>query len=103
MRTRSLSGVTTASVGTAINFHKMCARIAMQVHSTGEPTGGQVILEGTIDGTNYFRLGAWRAGADANDVPVVADEIPCIAARAQCIDPPSGGTSPTFSADIAYV
>lgn len=108
MRSRSLSSVTTASTGTAFPIYRnegtgLARRfVAMQVHPTGEPTGGQVILEGSINGSQYFTLASWTAGSDPPEVPVVSDGIPVNFVRAQCTSPPSGGTSPTFSADIAW-
>ena len=104
-KSRSLSSVTTAQVGLAFPIYRSeGARrfVAMQVHPTGEPTGGQVILEGSINGNQYFTLGSWTAGSDPPEIPVVSDGVPVRFVRAQCTSPPSGGSSPTFSADIAW-
>ena len=104
-KSRSLSSVTTASVGLAFPIYRADRAwrfIAMQVHTTGEPTGGQVILEGSINGSQYFTLGSWTAGSDPPEVPIVSDGIPVRFVRSTCTSPPSGGSSPTFSADIAW-
>ena len=101
----SLSSVTTAQIGTSFPVYRPDGArrfIAMQVHTTGEPTGGVVHLQGSINGTQYFILGTWRAASDAAEVPVVSDGIPVRFVRAECVELPSGGTSPTLSADLAW-
>lgn len=93
---KSLDVATLVGAGAVASFDVPKSKFAMQVDVTGSPTSVVVVLEGTIDGVNFFSLKTWASGDPVSDINVhVATAI-----RAN-LTTLSGGASPTVTAWVA--
>lgn len=73
----------------------------MQVVLTGSPTACIVDLEGSLNGTNWFRLARWSiAGGQASGDLVFSSATPASQTRAN-LTTLTGGTAPTVTAKVA--
>lgn len=93
---KSIDAATAPVVGDAIVFDKPRSPISMQIFATGDPSGGTVFLELSLDGVNFTRGLSVSFGGQL----IGAVDIPAVAARANLISL-SGGTSPEATVWIA--
>ena len=95
----SLAAATATGAGVPIYFSRPRHNISMQVSFTSNPTV-VCILEGTIDGTDWFQLAKFDTGASGLNGDIVAGTtLSVLAARAR-LATLSGGATPAVTATI---
>lgn len=91
---QSLNAVTVTGAGAVVAYDKP-RRVTMQVIVTGSPSGLEVDLEQSLDGTNFISIGNTSS---PNNMTLASSFAPY--ARANLVSL-SGGTSPTVTAWLA--
>lgn len=92
----SLAAVTADANGTSKDLEAVLGLHTMMVTVTGSPSSGQVILEGSHDGSAWFAFGSTSGAAFSPVTTSVA--LRYVRARLFGL---GGGTSPTVTATIA--
>jgi hypothetical protein len=69
---KSLSAVSATGAGTALDGVVSRANAVATVSSSGGTSAGSVVLEGSLDGTNYFTLGSAVTTSAASTTYTVA-------------------------------
>ncbi len=95
-----LVAATATGVGPAKAFSKLIDKHVIQVVNTGDPTAVTVLLEGSLDGTNFDIIGthAFTAADIVNDGAIFFDvDSPCLHVRVN-LTVLTGGTTPTITA-----
>ncbi len=94
---QSLNAATTTGPGTAIHFDVPNFWHSMWIQTTGSPDTAAVVVEGTLNGTDWFFL--FQVTAPAT-IAGTGSVFPVIAIRANLITL-AGGTSPTVTVWLA--
>jgi hypothetical protein len=95
---RLLNGATATGAGTPIPVGG-ARTYGIQVRHTGGPASAVIVLEGTINGEDYFTLGTWDSSTNASgDIVWIVDK-PVAMIRAN-LGTLTGGTDPTVTADV---
>lgn len=98
--TPSLSAATATGPGASTLLTNPAEHNTMQVTTTGSPSLVIVDLEGSQDGTNWFRLARYDSRFTG---PLVTSDLYVVTnVRANLLQL-SGGTTPTVTASIASV
>jgi hypothetical protein len=90
----SLSAVSAAGPGTALDAVTCRGNVIMVVNSSAGVSAGSVQMQGSIDGTNWVNIGSAVSTTTANTVfpPVVATSQFVRYVRANIATPITGGT-----------
>tara|TARA_R110000803_G_scaffold5230_6_gene17348 strand:+ start:2545 stop:2907 length:363 start_codon:yes stop_codon:yes gene_type:complete len=95
-----LAAATATGVGIAKAFNRLVDKHVFQVVTTGDPTAVTILLEGSLDGTNFDIIGthAFTAADIVNDGAIFFDvDSPCLHVRLN-LTVLTAGTSPTITA-----
>ena len=95
-----LAAVTSVGAGPIKTFSRLIDKHAFQVVNTGDPTAVTILLEGSLDGTNFDIIGthAMTAADIVNDGAIFFDvDSPCLHVRLN-LSVLTGGTAPTITA-----
>lgn len=95
-----LAAAAATGVGAVKNFSRLIDKHAVQVVTTGDPTAVTVLLEGSLDGTNFDIIGthAFTAADIVNDGAIFFDvDSPCLHVRLN-LTVLTAGTTPTITA-----
>lgn len=98
----SLSAATATGAGTSQAYTFARQAFALQVTSTGTPTAVIVNLEASLDGSHWFKVGAWNSTLQTTGDIVFVSDAPCYTIRAN-LATLTGGTSPTVTATVAAI
>jgi hypothetical protein len=98
----SLNAVTAAGSGAASTYSTTRQNFGLQVNTTGSPTVATINLEGTLDGSHWFKLAQWNLSNQATGDIVFATMTPVLGIRANLITL-TGGTSPTVTAYLSAI
>lgn len=95
-----LAAVTSTGTGPIKSFNHLIDKHAVQVVNTGDPTAVTILLEGSLDGTNFDIIGthALTAADIVNDGGIFFDvDSPCLHVRLN-LSVLTGGSTPTITA-----
>lgn len=97
---QSLAAATATGAGTAMQLSRPRYNFSMQVSFTGGSPTVKVVMEGSIDGVNWFALATFDTGASGVSGGIVgASSLVVLQVRANLVTL-SGGTNPTVTATI---
>ena len=98
---KSIDAALATGAGTAFSCEG-CKSYGIQVVLGGTvvATGCVVVVQGTLDGTNYFTIGTWTLASQSDKDIVFIIDKPCQKIRANCTTL-SGGTAPTVTAYLS--
>ena len=95
-----LAAATSTGVGAVKNFTRLIDKHVIHVVTTGDPTAVTIILEGSLDGTNFDVISthAFTAADITNDGAIFFDvDKPCLHVRLN-LTVLANGTAPTITA-----
>lgn len=96
----SLNAVTATGAGLVMALARPRYNLSMQVSFTSNPSSVKVVLEGSIDGVNWFILATFDTGATSLSGDIVtASTVVVLLVRARLVTL-TGGTNPTVTATI---
>ncbi|HEV8061094.1 MAG TPA: hypothetical protein VGP68_14535 [Gemmataceae bacterium] len=97
----ALNAVAANTTSAATVLGSIHSKLSMQVVLTGAPSGGTVMLQGSLDGVNFDTAGlvTFTIGTDASGAIKLSVDKPVYAYRV-VLAGLTGGTNPTVSATV---
>lgn len=97
----SLNAVNANGPGSAIDFDEVCSTVTVIASCAGSPTAGNVHLDGSHDGVNWFTLGGTTSFDGAGTSMSFTSSGPLVRYARAVLFNLTGGSSPSVTATIA--